>query len=40
MGVKVNEAYKPACSINKSEGFSREKLRGGQEKNGNQILLI
>ena len=34
MGIKVNEACKPACSINKREGLNRGKLRGdgGQEK--------
>lgn len=34
MGIKVNEACKPACSINKREGFNRGKLRGddGPEK--------
>lgn len=34
MGIKVNEACKPACSINKREGFNGGKLRGdgGQEK--------
>ena len=34
MGIKVNEACKPACSINKREGFNGGKLRGDgdQEK--------